>query len=234
MPERLLSRGRSGDVLTSSDGSLLSGHTIALVEVFARPRRRMPRRVRIAVDWAATIVVAVGFVLAFEAEIARPYQIPSSSMEPTLHCARPALGCEASFSDRVIACELCYRFSSPERGQVVVFHAPAAAAAKCGEAGVYVKRLIGLPGDTIREDARAFLSVDGKPLDEPYVSAAARSADTQFRNRVWHVPAGSYFMMGDNRGESCDSRLWGDVPRSSLIGPVVATYWPPSRLSLDS
>ncbi len=181
-----------------------------------------------------TIAVAVGFVLAFEAEVARPYQIPSSSMEPTLHCARPAAGCESAFSDRVIACELCYRFSSPERGQVVVFRAPKAAAAKCGEGGVYVKRLIGLPGDTVREDADAFIWVDGKRLDEPYISAAARAQDTQFRSKVWHVPAGSYFMMGDNRGESCDSRVWGTVPRSSLVGPVVATYWPPDRLSLDS
>ncbi len=194
----------------------------------------MPRRARIAVDWLVTIAVAVGFVLAFEAEIARPYQIPSSSMEPTLHCARPAVGCKSSFSDRVIACELCYRFSAPERGQVVVFRAPATAAAKCGEGGVYVKRLIGLPGDTVREDAGAFIWVDGKRLDEPYVSNAARAQDTQFRSKVWHVPAGSYFMMGDNRGESCDSRVWGTVPRSSLVGPVVATYWPPDRLSLDS
>ena len=155
-------------------------------------------------------------------------------MEPTLHCARPATGCEASFSDRVIACELCYRFSSPEQGQIVVFHAPAAAAAKCGTAGRHVKRLIGLPGDTIREDGQGFLWIDGKRLDEPYVSAAARLGDTQFRADTWHVPAGSYFMMGDNRGSSCDSRVWGAVPRSSLIGPVVATYWPLNRLWLDS
>jgi signal peptidase I len=204
------------------------------VGVLERSRQRVPRPIRIAADWGLTIVVAVGFVLAFEAEVARPYQIPSSSMEPTLHCARPAVGCESSFSDRVLACEVCYRFSSPERGQVVVFHAPGEAAAKCGEGGVYVKRLIGLPGDTVREDAGAFVWVDGKELDEPYVSAAARSADKQFRSRVWHVPAGSYFMMGDNRGESCDSRVWGPVPRSNLVGPVVATYWPPSRLSVDS
>ncbi len=206
----------------------------SFVGVLEASRRRVPRPARIAIDWALTIVVAVGFVLAFEAEVARPYRIPSSSMEPTLHCARPATGCEASFSDRVIACELCYRFSSPSRGQIVVFHAPVAAAAKCGTAGVYVKRLIGLPGDTIREDAQGFLWIDGKRLSEPYISAAARLADTQFRSDAWHVPAGSYFMMGDNRGSSCDSRVWGPVARSRLIGPVVATYWPPSRLSLDS
>ena len=130
------------------------GHTIDPWE-FSKGRGGGSRgAARIALDWLVTIAVAVGFVLAFEAEIARPYQIPSSSMEPTLHCARPAVGCRSSFSDRVIACELCYRFSAPERGQVVVFHAPEAAADKCGEGGVYVKRLIGLPGDTVREDGR--------------------------------------------------------------------------------
>jgi signal peptidase I len=186
---------------------------------------------RKALDWVVTLAAAVAFVLAFEAEIAKPFRIPTSSMEPTLHCAKPGLGCEASFSDRIIACEICLRFSAPRRGDVVVFHSPAAAARRCNGGGVYVKRLIGLPGETVREDGSAFIWIDGRKLQEPYVTAAARAADTE-RNQTWHVPANSYFMLGDNRGDSCDSRVWGAVPRSSLIGTVVATYWPLNRLAL--
>jgi len=191
-----------------------------------RATSRLPRPWRIAVDWALTIVVAVFLVLAFEAEVAKPFRIPTSSMERTLHCARPGDGCEARFSDRVIACEICYRFSSPQRGQIVVFHSPAEA---CGLGGVFVKRLIGLPGEAVHENTDASISIDGHRLHEPYVS----SEDTQYRGLTWHVPAGEYFMLGDNRGGSCDSRVWGAVPRSSLIGPVVMTYWPPNRLSFD-
>jgi len=199
-----------------------------------RPERRGRSIWRTAADWTLTIAGAVLVVLVFEAEIAKPYRIPSSSMEPTLHCARPAQGCEAGVSDRVIACEICYRFGSPSRGQIVVFHAPAKAAqpAACGEGGVFVKRLIGMPGDTVHEDAHSYIWIDGKRLNEPYVSAAARAADTEFRGRTWHVPAGHYFLLGDNRGESCDSRVWGSVARKSLIGPVVLRYFPLTRISL--
>jgi signal peptidase I len=198
-----------------------------------RAASRLPRRWRTLLDWCLTIAVAVGVVLAFEAEVAKPFRVPSASMEPALHCARPADGCEARISDRVVACEICYRFASPARGQIVVFDAPAAAA-RCGRAGVYVKRLVGLPGDVVREDDRARIWVDGRRLNEPYVTGAARARDTDYRGRSWRVPPGSYFMLGDNRGDSCDSRVWGFVPRSSLIGPVIFRYWPPDRISLGA
>jgi signal peptidase I len=203
------------------------------MRVLDRATSRLPRRWRIAVDWLVTLAVAIGFVLVFEAELAKPFRIPSSSMEPTLHCARPADGCEASSSDRVIACEICYRFSRPKRDQIVVFHAPAAARACGGESpGIFVKRLIGLPGDAVHEDANGRIWIDGRPLAEPYVTAASLAGD-RYRNETWRVPAGAYFMLGDNRGGSCDSRMWGAVPRSNLIGPVVLTYWPPTRVSVD-
>lgn len=179
---------------------------------------------RRAIDWALTVGVAVVVVLVFEAQVAKPFKIPSSSMEPTLHCAKPGEWCEADFDDRVIANRLAYRYSSPTRGQIVVFEAPARA---CGVGGTFVKRLIGLPGETVElQDGQ--LSVDGKPLREPYVAPGLRGHD---RGR-WRVPRGRYFFLGDDRAHSCDSRMWGSVPRSSLIGPVLVTYWPPGRLAL--
>jgi signal peptidase I len=172
------------------------------------------------IDWVVTIAVAIGFVLVFEAEIAKPFRIPSSSMEPTLHCAKPGAWCEAHFNDRVIANRLAYRFGNPKRGQIVVFRAPKDA---CGIGGTFVKRLIGLGGDTVSE-SDGVVSVNGKRLSEPYVAK-------EFRDNVsgsWKVPKGHYFFMGDDRAHSCDSRTWGTVPRSALIGPVLLTYWPPT------
>jgi signal peptidase I len=186
--------------------------------------------VRTLLDWLITIGVAAGAVLAFEAEVATPYRVPSSSMEPTVHCARPGDQCEATFADRIIACRLCYALGEPQRKQIVVFHTPKSAAVDCGQGGTYVKRLIGLPGETIYEDANADIWVNGNKLAEPYITSSARAADTKFRNTTWHVPKKSYFMLGDNRGNSCDSRTWGSTSRSSLIVPVVATYWPPTRI----
>src|ERR687885_2350476 len=112
-----------------------------------RLTERLPHPARVAIDWIVTLGIAVAVVLTVKVEVANPYRIPSSSMEPTLRCARPASGCDGRFSDRVIANRLAYRFRSPHRGDIVVFHAPAAAGA-CGAAGgeVFVKRLIGLPG----------------------------------------------------------------------------------------
>ncbi len=99
-----------------------------------------------------------------------------------------------------------------------------------------MKRLIGLPGDTVYEDKQGFIWINGKKLDEPYVQPQRRLEDARnndYSGRTWHVPKGDYFFMGDNRGESCDSRRWGAVPRGNLIGKVIATYWPPSRISVQ-
>ena len=182
-------------------------------------------------DWVVTIAVAVGFVLVFEAEVAKPYRIPSSSMEPTLHCAKPGAWCEGEYNDRILVNRLAYDFGSPSRGQIVVFTAPPSAS-KCeaGDGGsTFVKRLIGLPGDTVTEHD-GYVSVNGSPLDEGYV-------DPSFRDHgsgTWHVPKGEYFFMGDDRIHSCDSRTWGSVPQHDLIGPVLLTYWPPNRIAWGS
>ncbi|HEY5057587.1 MAG TPA: signal peptidase I [Gaiellaceae bacterium] len=194
-----------------------------------RAQSRLPQPWRTILDWLATIAIAGAFVLAFETEVAKPYRIPSSSMEPTLHCAQPGEWCLGSFDDRVIANRLAYDFGSPKRGQIVVFKAPPAAAV-CGggEGDTFVKRLVGLPGEQVSErDGTIF--IDGKRLDEPYVDPALRD----HRTGAWpRIAPGHYFFLGDDRVHSCDSRTWGTVPRSSLVGPVIVTYWPPNRIAL--
>ncbi len=194
-----------------------------------RSKGRLPQPWRSIVDWGVTVGIAAAFVLVFEAEVAKPYRIPSSSMEPTLRCAKPAEWCSAQSSDRVIANRLEYRFSSPKRGQIVVFKAPASAS-QCGPGDggtTFVKRLIGLPGDTVVERSGTVF-VDGKRLNEPYVERSLRDEESGH----WRVPAGHYFFLGDDRAHSCDSRVWGTVPRDSLVGPVILTYWPPDRVSV--
>jgi signal peptidase I len=120
---------------------------------------------------------------------ARTYRLSAASMEPTLHCARPAPLCRADTADRVVA--LKYVLVKPARGDLVVFHAPIRARAACGL----------LPGAVLIK-------------------------------RITRIVHGRYFLEGDNRGASCDSRVWGTVPRQSLIGRVVATYWPLRRIGV--
>jgi signal peptidase I len=192
----------------------------------------LPRPWRIAIDWIVTIAGAIGIVLAIKAWVVNPYRIPSSSMEPTLHCARPTEGCEARLSDRVLANRFIYHFRSPHRGEIVVFNTPKKAQEMCGASGTFVKRLIGLPGDTVTEKTGGFLYINDQRLNEPYIKPDRRAHDST--TGTWPVPKGEYFFMGDNRGQSCDSRRWGPVPRKNLIGKVFATYWPPNRISLHT
>lgn len=192
-----------------------------------RATRGLPRGWRITIDWIVTIVGAIAIVLAIKAWVINPYRIPSSSMEPTLHCAKPGSGCEARWSDRVLANRFIYHFRKPHRGDIIVFKTPPLAKERCGAGGTFVKRLVALPGETWQEK-NGFVYIDGKKLVEPYVEDARRDTGTSYPPRV--IPEGQYFMMGDNRTQSCDSREWGSVPRKNLIGEVFAVYWPPQRI----
>ena len=193
----------------------------------------MRRRV---VEWVVTIVVAVVVVLAVKAWIVNPYRIPSPSMEPTLHCARPEPGCEAGRSDRVLANRFIYHFRDPHRGEIVVFHAPKAASVAC-VGGIFVKRVIGLPGDVWSERG-GYTYIDGKRLSEPYVQPDRRDTQTRTMRDIppvgtlKRIPKDMYLMEGDNRAHSCDSRVWGLVPRSAIIGKVFFTYWPLGRIGV--
>ncbi len=221
----------SGDAVEPGDEASLRSR-----DPLARLFPGLPRSVRVTLDWVLTIVGAILIVLALKEWVVNPYRIPSSSMEPALNCAKPALGCLGDSSDRVLACRICLDFRSPSRGDIVVFNTPSAAAADCGEGGTFVKRVIGLPGETVREDDNGFIWIRGPDskkfvrLKEPYLASKGRLEDSAHFGQVWHVPEGEYFMMGDNRSQSCDSRTWGSVPRDKLIGTVFFVYWPPDRI----
>lgn len=159
------------------------------------------------------------------------YTVPSSAMEPTLLCAKgPAFpGCTGNANDRVVAQEPAPR---SERGDIIVFRTPSEARIKCGEGGVFIKRVIGLPGETVREDDNGVIWVRSpdsntfRKLNEQYIAADRRLADSAHFDQTWHVPPDAYFVMGDNRSQSCDSRTWGGVSGADLIGKVVKILRP--------
>ncbi|MDQ8043971.1 MAG: signal peptidase I [Solirubrobacteraceae bacterium] len=188
-------------------------------------------------DLIGALIGALLLALLVQWVLVRPYAIPSASMEPTL-----------TEGQRVFVDRLSDRFADPKRGQIVVFHPPAGAErpgpsdAECGvprPAGricpsatpreakaTYIKRVVGLPGDRV-ELRNGHVIRNGVPVPEPYARQCAAAICTL---APYTVPSGSYFLLGDNRGDSSDSRSWGSVPRRYVIGRAFATYWPPSRI----
>jgi signal peptidase I len=191
----------------------------------ARARAVLPRRV-LAARIAAVPALAL-VVLAFST--VKLYRIPTASMEPTLHCPRPADGCEGNTADRVAA----VRFlggADPERGDIVTFKLPPRGAERCGspEGSVYVHRVIGLPGERIaaREGA---IYINDEQLSQLY-APASRAGTESFDEQL--IPEDSYFVLGDNRTAACDSHVWGPLAKDRLLGQVVAVYWPPGRAGM--
>jgi signal peptidase I len=196
------------------------------MRIFDRSLSGLPRPLRTLIDWSLTIAVAIAAILVFQAEIAKPYRIPTSSMEPTLHCGKPADGCRSRVSDRVIANRIVYRFHAPERGDIVVFKAPASVAAACDAGGTLVKRIVGLPGEQVSME-NGHVLINRARLKEPYLTPAYRGSESG----EWPRSSRSgYFVLGDNRAMSCDSRRWVVVPRENIIGRADIRYWPPDRI----
>ncbi|MGK2878206.1 MAG: signal peptidase I [Solirubrobacterales bacterium] len=213
------------------------------------------------IELVVIVAVAVGLALLIQAFVVKPYRIPSRSMVPELQVGQ-----------RVLVNRIAGRFSSPERGDVVVFQPPAGAgdntcgvkdgqeylpgkvyvsgddgalaermACPLGTKGkyeeTYIKRVVGTPGDQLKF-IRGHVYIDGKKLIEPYINPGgscdvpdAVSSDCTYSLDIT-IPPDSFFMMGDNRDASDDSRYWGPIPKENVIGPAFMTYWPPKRIGL--
>ena len=173
-------------------------------------------------EYVLTFVVAFALVFGFiKPALADSYRIPSSSMEPTLH------GCEGCNNDRVMANKFTYRFTEPERGQIVVVRSVE------DDDTLLIKRVVGVPGDRLRlRDGILFLN--GEPQKEPYVHAnpCHKYVPKTCAFGPVTVPRGRVFLMGDNRAVSHDSRFFGAVPEKNVEGEAILRYWPPGRIGL--
>jgi len=189
-------------------------------------------------ELAIIIAVALGLALGIQAFIVKPYRIPSESMEPTLDVGQ-----------RVLVNRIGNRFGDPEVGDIVVFHPPRGAETDtCGDPQTgadkrracdeptkqradvnYIKRVVAGPGDKLSIiDGHVILN--GKRQKESFTKPCpAGNPNCTFPGTIT-IPADHWFMMGDNRGESDDSRFWGPVPKDWIIGGAFATYWPPKRI----
>jgi signal peptidase I len=193
------------------------------------------------VELVVTIAVAVGIAILIQAFVVKPYRIPSGSMEPTLDIGQRIL------ANRMI--------NHPSLGDVVVFHPPSGADSLLGTCGVadegesqtgrffpracdvptptpssqtFIKRVVGVPGDRIKI-IDGHVIRNGVAEKDSYIRPCGDGPQCNFPQTIV-VPPGDYFMMGDNRGDSDDSRYWGPVPDKWIIGVAFFTYWPPDRI----
>jgi signal peptidase I len=203
----------------------------------ARSTTKAPKStVKSLIELVVTVAIAVGLALLIQAFIVKPYRIPSPSMVPTLDVGQRVL------TNRLV--------NHPSLNDVVVFHPPRGAdpaTPVCGNpsqgAGhgaacdtptpaessqTFIKRVVGVPGDRISiHDGHVIRN--GVPEKDAYIEQCGSDSSCNFRTPIT-VPPGDYFMMGDNRGESDDSRFWGPVPDKWVIGVAFFTYWPPDRI----
>jgi signal peptidase I len=199
--------------------------------------------VSFAVELVVIVVIALGLALAIQAFIVKPYRIPSGSMLPTLH-----------INQRVLVDRIGNNFSSPSVGDIYVFHPPKNYADGCANASegqnatgqdaarpcgvarslesseTFIKRVVGVPGDTIAI-VNGHVIRNGVREPDSYIAPCQGSGSCDFPRAI-KVPPGDYYMMGDNRGESDDSRFWGPIPDSWIIGQAFFTYWPPDRIGI--
>ena len=202
----------------------------------AKPRTATSRSVKALIELVATIAIAIVLALLIQAFIVKPYRIPSGSMEPTL-----------SINQRILANRL---INHPSIGDIVVFHPPIGGVQGNGQCGnpnqgaghqqpcgvptpqqsstTFIKRVVAGPGDRILIRG-GHVYRNGVREKDTYIASCGGSPDCDFPKSIV-VPPGDYFMMGDNRGQSDDSRFWGPVPNKWIIGVAFFTYWPPDKI----
>jgi signal peptidase I len=195
-----------------------------------------------AVELVGIVVLALLLAFLIQLLVVKTYRIPSGSMEPTL-----------DIGQRVLVNRIGTHFGDPKVGDIVVFHPPSGAdntplgicAAQGEGAGTsrpcsvatpgtsnqtFIKRVVGVGGDTIAiRDGHVIRN--GRPTREPFIAPCPPEAMCDFPTAVT-VPKGDFYMLGDNRGNSDDSRFWGPVTKNQVIGTTFATYWPPKRIGI--
>jgi signal peptidase I len=202
----------AGPIAPSTDGS--GGDGKDSETPVARSEQRRRRRRRAIIEWVIVLVVALGVAVGMRTYVVQTFYIPSGSMEPTLN-----------IGDRILVDKLSYDLHAVHRGDIVVFARPPH---ENLEAGVndLVKRVIGLPGETISAQ-NGSIYINGKPLAEPWLPKGVTTGNFS----PVHIPKGDYFVMGDNRDFSEDSRFFGPISGSLIVGRVVMRIWPLSRIT---
>ncbi len=166
-------------------------------------------------DIIETVVIALSIFLVVYLFLLQPHQVNGQSMVPTFQSG-----------EYVLTDKVSYKIGNPERGDVIVFHAPEAANCPKGTGCDFIKRIIGLPGDSIqvRDDA---IWVNGVQLEEPYIPEEFDILPGEYtRNRVVTLGPNEYFAVGDNRPYSSDSRAWGPITPDLIVGRAFFRYWP--------
>ncbi len=167
--------------------------------------------VRVVGEWIAIIAVALSVALLVRATVVQAFWIPSTSMTPTL-----------MVGDRLLVDKVSFQVREIHRGEIIVFERPATLKEDFKD---LIKRVVGLPGDIVEgHDGGVF--VNGKRLPEPYLPAGLTTKDFPPQQ----VPIDNYFVMGDNREVSWDSRYWGTVERKLVVGKAIVRVWPPSQI----
>lgn len=175
------------------------------------------------VDFIETAVIGISIFLVIYLFLMQPHQVSGQSMDPFL-----------KDKDYVLTDKISYKTHAPERGDIVVFHAPEAANCPVGAGCDYIKRVIGLPGESI-EVRDNTIYIDGSPLDEAYIDPGVETSPGAFtRDRVVTLGDEEYFVVGDNRMHSSDSRSWGPIQPEMIVGRAFFRYWPlPTFEKLD-
>lgn len=166
-----------------------------------------------------TVVIGLSIFLVVYLFFMQPHQVNGQSMVPTFQSG-----------DYVLTDKVSYRFGEPSRGDVVVFHAPPAAQCPTGTGCDFIKRIVGLPGETVAVKDGA-LYINGIPLEETYLpDSFVTDAGAYTRDREVTLGSNEYFAVGDNRSHSSDSRAWGPVKASEIVGKAFFRYWPASQV----
>ncbi len=166
-------------------------------------------------DLIETVAIALSIFLVIYLFLVQPHQVNGQSMEPNFESG------EYLLTDKV-----SYRFNDPQRGDIIVFRAPPASHCPEGTGCDFIKRIIGLPGDKI-EIKNSHFYINDQLLEEPYLADTVRTKPGDFmRTQPVRLGPMEYFVSGDNRSYSSDSRSWGPILRSDIIGKAIFRYWP--------